>query len=270
MGDVMNTSSLKLTFAIVCLFVAVSLGGCGGTKVLKEEQPIQTTKPLAIASDQQITATIDWVIVRDGPGTWAKNADWDEYLLRVNNESDQPIQVTRVTVVDSLDTQVESQAGRKQLVKNSKKTARRYKKSGVKVKAGRGAGTMLIAGAAVTAVGVGAATAVAYGGFMGGAAAAGSAGAAAGGLLLLGPALAVGGVVRGVNNSKVNNRIEERQTVLPIEIPANVEQNLDVFFPLAPSPKLVELVYSDATGEHILLIDTNAALEGLHIEQPTE
>ena len=129
---------------------------------------------------------------------------------------------------------------------------------------------MLIAGAAVTAVGVGAATAVAYGGFMGGAAAAGSAGAAAGGLLLLGPALAVGGVVRGVNNSKVNNRIEERQTVLPIEIPANVEQNLDVFFPLAPSPKLVELVYSDATGEHILLIDTNAALEGLHIEQPTE
>jgi hypothetical protein len=238
--------------------------------VLKEEQPIQTTQPLAIASDQQITATIDWVIVRDGPGTWAKNADWDEYLLRVNNESDQPIQVTRVTVVDSLDTQIESQAGRKQLVKNSKKTARRYKKSGVKVKAGRGAGTMLVAGAAVTVVGVGAATAVAYGGIMGGAATAGSAGAAAGGLLLLGPAIAIGGVVRGVNNSKVNKRIEERQTVLPLEVPANVEQDLDVFFPLAPSPKLVELVYSDATGEHILLIDTNAALEGLHIEQPTE
>jgi hypothetical protein len=271
MEDVMNTSSLKPTFAIVCLFVTVSLGGCGGTKVLKEEQPIQTTQPLAMASDQQITATIDWVIVRDGPGTWAKNADWDEYLLRVNNESDQPIQVTRVTVVDSLDTQIESQAGRKQLVKNSKKTARRYKKSGVKVKAGRGAGTMIVAGAAVTAVGVGAATAVAYGNIMGAAAGtSASAGAAVGGLLLLGPALAVGGVVRGVNNSKVNKRIEERQTVLPLEVPANVEQDLDVFFPLAPSPKLVELVYSDATGEHILLIDTNAALEGLHIEQPTE
>ena len=165
-------------------------------------------------------------------------------------------------VVDSLDTRIESQPKRKQLVKGSKQTARRYKDSGIKVKAGRGAGTMLVAGAAVTVIGVGAASVVA----VSGATVAGSAGAAAGGLLLLGPALAVGGIVRGVRNSAVSNQIEQRQTVLPLELSAGEELTLDVFFPLAPSPGMVEIIYTDATGEHSLIIDTSTALNGLHID----
>lgn len=254
---------LVFTCALVCMLV---LSGCGGTKVLKEAQPIQTTQPLATVSDQQVTAILDWVIVRDGPGTWAKNADWDEYLLRIRNLSDQPIQVTRIIVVDSLDTRIESQPKRKQLVKGSKQTARRYKDSGIKVKAGRGAGTMLVAGAAVTVIGVGAASVVA----VSGATVAGSAGAAAGGLLLLGPALAVGGIVRGVRNSAVSKQIEQRQTVLPLELSAGEELPLNVFFPLAPSPGMVELSYTDVTGEHSLTIDTSTSLNGLHIGDPKE
>jgi hypothetical protein len=266
----MNKPNLNPGFCVAFLLGVSLVAGCGGTKVLKETQPIQTMQPLAAISDQRAEATLDWVIVRDGPGTWARNADWDEYLLRVSNRSDQPIKVTQLTVVDSLDTRIGSQSGRKQLVKSSKKTARRYKKSGVKVKAGRGAGTMLVAGAAVTAVGIGAASAVAYGSMLGGAATAGSAGAAVGGLLLLGPALAVGGIVRGVNNSKVNNQIERRQTKLPLEIPAGEELGLNVFFPITPSPKVVDLIYIDATGEHSLVIDTSTALDGLHIEASPE
>ena len=245
------------------------LAGCGGAKVLKESQPLQVTQPLAEVSNQRATATLDWVIVRNGPGSWAKNADWDEYLLRVKNRTDQPISVDRIVVFDSLDTEIVPEPGRKQLIKSSKKTARRYKGSGIKVKAGRGVGTLLIAGAAVTTVGVGAAAATAYGSIMSGAAA-GSAGAAAGGLLILGPALAVGGVVRGINNSKVNKQIELRQTTLPVEIPPNEEANLDVSFPLAPSPDRVELRYTDGTAEHTLVMDTSVALGGLHIDEPEQ
>jgi hypothetical protein len=235
--------------------------------LLKETQPLQVVQPLAASYDQRVEAILDWVIVRDGPGTWARNADWDEYLLRVSNHSAQPVKLVRLTVVDSLDTRIEPQFGRKQLVKNSKKTARRYKESGIKVKAGRGVGTMLVAGAAVTAVGIGAASAVAATSALSGAAAAGSAGAAVGGLLLLGPALAVGGIVRGVNNSKVNNEIELRQTTLPLDIPAGEELGLNVFFPLAPSPKILELIYVDEAGERSLIVDTSKALDGLHIER---
>lgn len=259
----------KRLLAIGITLSLVSLFGCGGTKVLKESQPMQITQPLGLASDQQKTATLDWVIIRDGPGTWAKNADWDEYLLTVSNQSNQPITVTGIIVVDSLDTQIEPESGRKKLVKRSKDTVRRYKGSGIKVKAGRGAGTMLVAGAAVTTVGVGAVAAAGYGAAMTGTAA-GTAGAAAGGLLLLGPALAVGGIVRGVNNSKVNKEIELRQTTLPIEIPASEEIGLDLFFPLAPSPKRVELTYTDVAGKHALVIDTSVALDGIHIDTNAE
>lgn len=258
----MNRNQQWIILAAITL---VFTAGCGGTKILKEPQPIITSQPLAAASDQRVIATLDWVIVRDGPGTWAKNADWDEYLLRISNLlSDQPIQVTSIAVVDSLNTRVEPQPGRKQLVKGSKQSARRYKRSGIKVKAGRGAGTMLVAGAAVTVVGYGAAAASVVGAGYG--AAAGGAGAAAGGLLLLGPALAVGGIVRAARNSAVNNQIEQRQKILPLEVPASGEIALDIFFPLAPSPRAVELAYSDTSGEHIIVIDTSAALSGLHID----
>ena len=266
----MNNPKLNLGFSVAFMLSVSLVAGCGGTKVLKETQPIQTMQPLAAISDQRVEATLDWVIVRDGPGTWARNADWDEYLLRVGNRSGEPIKVTQLTVVDSLDARIESQSGRKQLVKSSKKTARRYKESGIKVKAGRGAGTMLVAGAAVTAIGVVSVVAVAMRTIFSGATTAGSAGAAVSGLLLLGPALAVGGIVRGVNNSKVNNQIELRQTKLPLEIPAGEELGLNVFFPLAPSPKIVELIYIDATGKHSLVIDTSTALDGLHIEASPE
>ncbi len=264
----MTKPDLTVSSIVSLLLAASMLSGCGGTKVLKEPQPMQTTQPLASASDQRVTATLDWVIVRDGPGTWAKNADWDEYLMKVRNASDQPIQVVSVTVVDSLDRRIEAQPGRKQLVKASKQTSRTYKKSGIKVKAGRGAATMLVAGAAVTAVGVGAASVWAYGGAWG--AAGGAAATAASGLLLLGPAVAVGGIARGVNNSAVNKQIEQRQTTLPLGVPAGGEVALDVFFPLAPSPGMVEVVYTDAHGENSLFIDTSAALHGLHIPSPTD
>jgi hypothetical protein len=266
----MNQQNVAYGSIIALLLGACLLAGCGGTKVLKEPQPVETTQPLAATSNEGVTATLDWVIVRDGPGTWARNADWDEYQLRVSNQSDQPITITEVFVVDSLNTRIESQSRRKSLVKGSKKTARRYKKSGIKVKAGSGAGTMLVAGAAVTVVGVGAASAAATGAILSGSTTAGSAGAVAGGLLLLGPALAVGGIVRGVNNGAVNNRIEERQIVLPLEVSISEELSLNVFFPIAPSPGAIELSFTDATGEHSLVIDTSATLDGLHIATPKE
>lgn len=248
------------------LLAALLLSGCGGTKMLKEPQPIQAVQPLAAASDHRLTATVDWVIVRDGPGTWARNADWDEYLVRVHNKSDQPIRVVSLTVVDSLDTRVESLAGRKLLVKASKQTAKRYKKSGIKVKAGRGAAAMLAAGAAVTVVGVGAGTAAAYGSIYG--AGAGGAAAAASGLLLLGPALAVGGIVRGVRNGEVNKQIEARSTPFPFDIAPGEEVAVDIFYPLAPSPQSVDVNYTDADGANSLIVDTHVALDGLHFNSP--
>ena len=250
----LNTGYCRLP---IILALIAGLSGCGGTKILKEPQPLAPREALVSASDARILGTLDWVIVRDGPGTWAKNADWDEYLLAVRNDSAAPIVVTAVTVTDSSETQHSSVASRKKLVKASKRTAKRYRGEGIKVKAGVGGGALLLTGVLSANVGMSAGAAAVYG-------SSAAAGAAAGALVLA-PVLVVGGVVKGVNNSKVNDEIENRQTTLPLQVEPGESQALDMFFPISPSPLRVRIDYHDATGEHTLVLDTSTALHGLHL-----
>jgi len=253
----------KLLFQSSVLMLQIALSGCGGSKVLKEPEPRVVTQSLATASDQRLAATLDWVIVRDGPGTWAKNVDWDEYLIRVQNLSDEPIRVTNVAVLDSLGTRIEIGGSRRQLIDGTKETTRRYTDEGLKVEAGVGGGTIAVAGVAVFA----ASGAVAMSALAGSATALGAAGAAAAGVVLVAPALIVGGIVRGINNSAVNKHIESQQTLLPAVLLAGQGQNLDLFFPLAPSPRQLQFTYVDSQGEHTLSVDTRAVLDGLHLPQ---
>ncbi len=239
-----------------CLLVLLGLAACGGTKVLKEPKSLVITEPLASNADQHLSATLDWVIFRDGPGTWAKNVDWDEYMFRVRYLGADSVQLTSIVVMDSLGTAIVPRTSRRQLVKGTKETKRRYKGEGLRVKAGV-SGAVLV-GAAVYAAagssGLGAA-AVAGGGAAAGAAA----------VVVLVPVLAVGGIVRGVNNSKVNGEIEIRQTLMPVELSADEEKVLHIYFPLSPSPQRVEIAYLINDEEHTLFIDTRAALDGLHL-----
>ena len=243
--------------ALIALAIFAALGGCGGTKVLKDPQPLMANEPLAVASDTRLSASLDWVIVRDGPGTWAKNADWDEYLVSVRNETTDSIVITAVSVMDSGEHRHDSVPNRKKLVKASRKTAKRYKGEGVEVKAGVGGGALLLTGVLSANVGMGAGAAAVYGSTA-------AAGAAAGALVLA-PVLVVGGVVRGVNNGKVNDEIGRRQTPLPLQLEPGSAHSFDLFFPIAPSPLELRIDYVDAAGEHTIVIDTREALGGLHL-----
>ena len=245
---------------VLCFFLVLT--GCGGTKVLKESQPIESPERIATSSDASVTLTLDWIIVRDGPGTWSRNANWDEYLLTVINHSDKQLQVTGLTVTDALDVRIDPQVDRTSLIKASKDTLRRYRKSDVVVVAGHNTTGSSGAGL-VTAGAVAAGTAGAAAG-AGTIAGAGAGAAAAAGVVLV-PALAIGGVARIVNNSAVDKEIGRRQTSFPMALPPGGEATLDVFFPVAPSPRLVELEYVDLDGEHSIAIDTRQILRGLHV-----
>ena len=242
-----------------CLLILLGLSACGGTKILREAESLVITEPLASNADQHLSATLDWVIFRDGPGTWAKNVDWDEYMFRVRYLGEDSLQLTSIVVMDSLGTPIVPRATRRQLVKGTKETKRRYKGEGLKVRAGVSGGVLLGAGVVVAAStsGVGAALAVSGG--------SGAAVGAAATVVLVPAVLAVGGIVRGINNSKVNGEIEIRQTLMPVELSADEEKILHIFFPLSPSPQQVEIAYVIIDEEHTLLIDTRAALDGLHL-----
>ncbi len=255
------TQTSVMRIAAFGALAAVALSGCGGSKVLRKPEPLPVMQSLAATSDQRLAATLDWVIVRDGPGTWAKNVDWDEYLIRVENLSDKPIRVTNITVSDSLGTRIHIGRNRDQLVEGTKKTKRRYKDERLKVKAGVSAGLLMATGGVSAA----AAAAVGMSAVVGYSSAASLSSALVTGTIVA-PALVIGGFVRGVHNSKVNRRIESRRTRLPAVLQAAQERSLDIFFPLAPSPRQIELTYIDSQGLHILIIDTHTALDGLHLE----
>ena len=221
--------------------------------MLKETEPLVVTKSIATASDQHLSATLDFVIVRNGPGSWAKKVAWDEYLMRVQNLTDDSIRVMNITVLDSLGTRIEPRENRSQLVKGTKQTKRRYKGEGLKVNAGAGAGTL--SAAVDTAFALNAAELLADPNPV----------ALAVTVIVWVPALAVGGVIKGMNNSEVNKHIESRQTLLPVVLQEEEEKSLDMFFPLAPSPRQVEITYADSQGDHTLIIDTRTALDGLHL-----
>ncbi len=234
----------------------VVLSGCSKTtRLIKDPEPLKLEKPLGSASDGRIVATLDWVIIRNGPGIWAKNADWDEYLLRFKNISGSPIQITNVWVYDSLGTQIDSRPDRKKLIQGSKETKRRYADSDIKVVAGAGFSAMTTAGlAGAGALGATAAMAGSYGGLY---------------LAIIAaplvPIIGLTALGRNSRAKKVGKEIIRRQTVLPIEIPPSQELPVDLFFPVAPSPIHIEIIYTDTEGEYRLVIDTQEALNGLHL-----
>ena len=241
-----------------CLLVCVLIG-CGGTGLVKHPQPPPSLlQPLAQAADAQLAASLDWVIVRGSPGTWAKNADWDEYQLRLRGTGSAPLQVTDVVVFDSHGVALAPQTDRKSLVAASRKVVQRYKEVGLESRSGMSGKALATTGLG-TGLGVGGAIA-AGGGY------AAIAGAAV--FVAIAPVFLIVGSVRGVRNHQVNQEIARRRTQLPLPLAASQEQPLDLFFPLAPSPQKVQITYTDAQGEHVLMIDTQAALAGLHLEAP--
>ena len=93
------------TFPVMrCLLVVTALAllaGCGtGTKMLKDVEPLRLDRPLAVGANDHLVASLDWVTVRNGPAAWARNADWDEYLIRLNNRSSDTMRITDVRVVN--------------------------------------------------------------------------------------------------------------------------------------------------------------------------
>jgi hypothetical protein len=234
------------------------LSACAFNRKLDKPVPLQPAGAIAMAVDERLSVTIDAIIVRDGPGSWSKNADWDEYLMHGRTSSTEPVEITRIVVVDSLGKRRKPSAIRGDLQSGSKETARRYKDADLEVTAGYGGAGLVVAGYAVG--GASAAVGLATLGTSGAAA-----GAAVAGAVLVAPVLMTAGIVVGVEEIRVQNEIRRRSTAFPAQVAADEELPLDVFFPIAPAPQFVEVTYRNTSGEHVLVIDTKAVLAGLHL-----
>jgi hypothetical protein len=237
----------------------LALAGCGGSKVLEEPRTLTLEAPLATGADERLELHLDWVVVRDGPGSWVRHAEWDQYLLRIGNLSSNRVRITRAVLHDAQDVPVEPSAAPPTLIRTSRETSRRYRDAGLRVRAGAGGKGMLAAGYVAGTAGYGLSMAVLYG----------SAAPAASGLAIgaigAGAVLMVGGVVQSYREDRIAREMIKRHTPLPYDIDPGIQQVVNWFFPLTPSPRRLEVHYVDRAGQHKLVLDTRDPLDGLHL-----
>jgi len=222
------------------------LSACACDRKLDQPIPLPQAGPIAAGADERLSATIDAVVVRGGPGSWSTNPNWDEYLMHVRKSSPGHMAILQVLVVDSLGKRQQSSVIAHELEKDSEETARRYADANLQVSAGMG-GALLGAGWAIGT-------------------ASGLSGVATMSSAAVAPVPVTAGAVLAIQEGEVQREVSRRGSRFPRQLtPKQTDRELPlhVFFPLAPAPQRLALQYVDASGEYVLVIDTREALVGL-------
>ena len=188
-----------------------------------------------------VQVTLEHVIVRDGPGSWLRDADWDEYVLRLRNEGDEPIVVEAIDLAsDALATSAHS-IDREALESASRRNLDTLKSVGAVVALGAGVMTLALATASVE-------PSVALSSIMGG----GGGAAAASGLAVLAPvAIIAGGAIayrhharRSEDRAAIEYELDRIGFHLPVRIRPGGELRASAFFPLTPAPTRLRSRYT--------------------------
>jgi hypothetical protein len=251
-------------FAAALAFAVVLLGGSGCVSAKYKLAKGGMPPPVALnltASQPPVEAAVNAVIVLHGPGSWKREAYWDEYAVAIANRGAAPITVESASLIDFQDIATAPGDDPWKLEAVSKTWWQ-------KVKASESGNLLALGAGAVGASGVLLAAAIAAdGGFLAPATAAGNllAGAAAA-TLAAAPIYAVTVVViNSKNKHQVAAEFDHRRMKLPRTIaPGEIAQG-SLFFRVSPAPKRLILKGHGADEPRELAIDL-APLAGLHLK----
>ncbi len=245
--------------AITILALGLAQTGCVTSKkyrLAKDDTP--AAKPLGWSvAVPPAELTLTTLIVFKGPGSWKREARWDEYVLRVTNHGDQPLRIDTATLIDVLG---QPQVPGVEPWKLEKLSSSNWDKYG-------STGLQLLAGAGLVVVYAGIEIGVALGSMLGGPAVA--TGGAAVALTVI-PLFAVVdlttvAVMNHNNKKKVVAEFDRRRLVLPLTVAPGATTEGSFFFPMTPGPQ--RLVLKGTAGEAPLeIILELKQLAGLHLK----
>jgi len=120
--------------------------------------------PLNISAEaHSVDALINTVIIFGGPGSWKRDAYWDEYMMSITNNGERPVILTSATLIDFQGNPVVSWDNPWELQEQSKAWIKNYDsgKTGVVLKVGAASvmtgavvgGLVLVSGGAASAFG---------------------------------------------------------------------------------------------------------------------
>jgi hypothetical protein len=240
--------------ALGVLVALLILPGC----VSKRFQTASKKTPPAVAlnlSAQQppVSAVLNTLIVFEGPGSWKREAYWDEYVVSLVNQGQAPVTVDNA-VLDS--SAIVSQSPGSDPWEIEKQSHKILKDQTV--------GRQLVAGAGAVAAGIGVEA-----GLLGLASAAlvtGSAAAVAGAAvaLIALPVFVVGSGVRAITAPyAIKKEFNRRRLTFPLELKPGEMRQGSLFFPITPGPQHLVLDFRAEDTAQSVSIDL-ASLANLH------
>jgi hypothetical protein len=239
---------LSLVFATtLCLATAcVSPKYQRADKKTPPIQPLNVTFPPS-ALDTSLYSEISY----SGPGSWKREAYWDEYVVIMHNSGNQALNITSATLMDYADAVRPAGSDPWALERDSKSLERRYRDAGIAFS--RMAAPRAIASAAEPTV-------VASAGM-------GTAGAATAATLTAVAVPVYGVTIFGINmhnKAAIKNEFNRRRVPLPLTLGPGESRAGSFFFPMVPNPQALTVHWtrSDGDGETTLELQF---LQGLHV-----
>ena len=246
-GVVSRCASSVIFAAALCLVT-----GCVSSKY---KRPDKNTPPIQPLNVKFPPSTLDSSLYSEisdgGPGSWKREAFWDEYVVIIRNGGDQALNITSATLIDYAGAARSAGSDPWALERESKTLEKRYRDAGIEFS--RMVAPRVIAGAAeptvVASAGVGAA---------------GAATAAA----VTAVALPVyGATVFGINmhnKAAIKKEFNRRRLPLPLTLGPGEARTGSFFFAMVPNPQSLTVRWTSAAGDGETTLGLQF-LQGLHI-----
>lgn len=244
----------------------ISLSGCVSAKYKMAAEDTPPPVPLNItAASHPLEGVVDTVIILGGPGSWKREAYWDEYVLSVTNRGGAPVILESATLVDFQNNPVMPGDNPWDLQEQSKEWIENYDSgtSGVVLKVGA-------ASAVMTGAIVGVVTATGLSGaYVTGASVSAAAVAPIAAVVAL-PIIGIGTILVNVEGKmKIEEEFHRRRLALPATVQPGQASQGSLFFRVAPGPKKLTLVFRGPDSKFEMPFDLKPFAD-LHLEKPPE
>jgi hypothetical protein len=255
----------KFRTSIVFLIILSFLTSCVSAKYKMAGEDTPPPVPLNLSAEAYfVNAQIDSVIIYGGPGSWKREAYWDEYLLTITNHDEHPVDLISATIIDFQGNPVTPGDKPWELQEQSKEWIKNYDSGTTGLVLKVGAATM-ITGAAVG--GIILATTTPYA-ILAGAAAPAAAGAVV--VAAYAAPVIIGTIIVNANRKhKIEDEFSRRRLVLPATIQPGQMIQGSLFFRISPGPQRLMLLFTGVDREFDTTIAL-APLSDLHIDTTPE
>jgi hypothetical protein len=245
---------IRISGVLACAAL-LSLSACLSPKYKRADKNTPPVQPInAKFPTATLNASLYTEISYGSPGSWKREAYWDEYVVTLRNDSDRSLEISSATLLDYAGAARNPGSDPWKLERESKTLEKQYRDAGVAF--ARVAAPRVIAATTEPTL----------------AASAGlSAGGAASAAALTAVAIPVyGATVLGINlhnRSAIKKEFDRRRLSLPLTLGAGESRTGSLFFPMTPNPRSLTLIWSGPSGSQPIKLDLHF-LEGLHVKSP--